>query len=51
MTSISGDDAANFSERTIKSAKIFIGALPILAIYPFLQRFFIKGIALGAVKE
>lgn len=39
------------SERTIKAAQVFIGALPILMVYPFLQRYFVKGIVLGAVKE
>ena len=38
------------SERTMKAAQIFIGALPILAVYPFLQKFFIKGIVIGSVK-
>ncbi|MEK5060540.1 carbohydrate ABC transporter permease [Paenibacillus shunpengii] len=46
----SAEDAANITERTLKSAKIFIGTLPILVVYPFLQRFFVKGIVLGAVK-
>ncbi|PYI56254.1 carbohydrate ABC transporter permease [Paenibacillus flagellatus] len=39
------------SERTLKDAQIMIGALPILIVYPFLQRYFVKGIILGAVKE
>lgn len=38
------------SERTTRSAQIFLGALPILIVYPFLQRFFVKGIVLGSVK-
>jgi putative aldouronate transport system permease protein len=38
------------SDRTVKSAQIFMGALPILIVYPFLQRFFVKGIVLGSVK-
>lgn len=38
------------SERTIKSAQIFLGALPVLVVYPFLQRYFMKGIVLGSVK-
>lgn len=43
--------AAAMSERTIKAAQVFIGALPILAVYPFLQKHFSKGIVMGAVKE
>ncbi|WP_419872332.1 carbohydrate ABC transporter permease [Candidatus Pristimantibacillus sp. PTI5] len=39
------------SDRTFKSAQIFLGSLPILLVYPFLQRFFLKGIVLGSVKE
>jgi len=42
---------ANVAQRTVKSAQIFIGSLPILLVYPFLQRFFVKGIVLGAIKE
>lgn len=41
----------NFSNRTVKSAQIFIGALPILVVYPFLQKYFVKGIVLGSVKS
>lgn len=42
---------ANMSQRTLRASQIFIGALPILIAYPFLQRFFVKGIVIGAVKE
>lgn len=43
--------AAMMSERTIKAAQVFIGALPILLVYPFLQKYFVKGVVMGAVKE
>ena len=41
---------ANVSERTSKAAQIFITALPILLLYPFLQKYFITGMTLGSVK-
>ena len=34
----------------LRSAQIFLGALPILMVYPFLQRYFIKGLVVGSVK-
>lgn len=35
----------------LKAASVFIAAIPMLIAYPFVQRFFIKGIMLGAVKQ
>ena len=43
-------DLMQISDRTVKAAQIFMGALPILMVYPFLQRYFVKGIVLGSVK-
>ncbi|MFC3801430.1 carbohydrate ABC transporter permease [Cohnella sp. GCM10012308] len=42
--------ALEISERTTRAAQILLGALPILIVYPMLQRFFVKGIVLGSVK-
>ena len=34
----------------VKYAVVVIATLPILCIYPFLQRYFIKGVMVGAIK-
>lgn len=41
----------NIPTKTLESAQIFIAILPILPLYPLAQKFFIKGLVLGSVKE
>lgn len=48
MTS-GGGDQYQIGE-TIKYATIMVATVPILLVYPFLQRFFVKGALVGAVK-
>lgn len=38
------------SDKTLKASQIFLGALPIICVYPFLQRYFVKGMVIGSVK-
>ena len=40
----------NTIEITIKAAVIISSTLPIIALYPFLQRYFVKGLTVGSVK-
>lgn len=44
-----GTDRVAISE-TIKYAAIVVSTIPILCIYPFLQKYFVKGVMVGALK-
>ena len=44
------DNATRTVTESIKYANILLTILPIMCVYPFLQRFFMKGVLLGAVK-
>ncbi|MFD1956542.1 carbohydrate ABC transporter permease [Paenibacillus thailandensis] len=53
LSNMSRDDMLNLaliSDRTLKASQIFLGSLPIIMAYPFLQKYFVKGIVLGSVK-
>jgi len=38
------------NEQTGRAAQLFMGLVPILIVYPFLQKFFTKGLVVGSVK-
>ncbi|MBM7568521.1 carbohydrate ABC transporter permease [Paenibacillus sacheonensis] len=57
LTAASGDMMSTFLSNTagvtpesMKMATVIVGTLPILLVYPFLQKHFVKGVYLGAVK-
>ncbi len=50
ITAQEGFSTPGLSE-SIKSAIVMFSTVPILIVYPFLQRYFIHGVTLGAVKE
>lgn len=51
MTAEQIKQMASMSNTTLNAAKIFISMVPVLCIYPFLQKYFVTGITLGGVKE
>ncbi|MEK4476262.1 carbohydrate ABC transporter permease [Paenibacillus sp. FSL R7-0048] len=50
MSSNSSEAMSQMPTDSVKMAMAVIGALPILVAYPFFQKYFIKGIVIGAVK-
>lgn len=44
-------ETSSFTPETIKAATVIITILPMLIIYPFVQKYFVKGINVGGVKE
>ncbi|MCI8601998.1 MAG: carbohydrate ABC transporter permease [Oscillospiraceae bacterium] len=44
------DKAMNVSGENVRAATIVVSTIPILCVYPFLQKYFVKGITIGSVK-
>jgi putative aldouronate transport system permease protein len=51
MQNIGGSVVIETTTKGVQLATIVITTLPIVAMYPILQRYFISGMMLGAVKE
>ncbi|WP_240506271.1 carbohydrate ABC transporter permease [Thermoactinospora rubra] len=49
--SVTAFDSVLFPEQGIKFAVVVVATLPILLVYPFLQKHFAKGVLIGSVKE
>lgn len=50
LQTISGDASSQFTVESLKAAQIFISITPILCAYPFIQKYFVKGIMVGSFK-
>jgi len=48
---IMNPNVLDFTPDTIKAATVVVTILPILFVYPFAQKYFVKGVMLGSVKE
>jgi putative aldouronate transport system permease protein len=40
----------NYNERTLRAATVIFAIVPVIAVYPFLQKYFVKGAMVGSVK-
>ncbi|MFE7064349.1 carbohydrate ABC transporter permease [Sutcliffiella sp. NPDC057660] len=45
------DVASQYSKETIIYATIIVSIIPIILVYPYLQKYFVKGTMLGGIKE
>ena len=54
MMKLSGTDYAlllsQMNAQTGRAAQLFLGAIPVMLVYPFLQKYFTTGLTLGSVK-
>jgi len=51
MTSQEGISQSRVLSESLKSATVIVSTLPILLVYPWLQKYFISGVLIGGVKE
>jgi putative aldouronate transport system permease protein len=55
VSAANAGDATGYGDRSVaemssKAAVILVSVLPIVVLYPFLQRFFVKGLTVGSIK-
>jgi len=47
---VRNENAANVSQKTLTMATIMVSTIPILIVYPFVQKYFVQGTMVGSVK-
>lgn len=50
LTQFEGANLSKLTPENLKSASIIFAAVPIMTVYPFAQKYFVKGVTLGSVK-
>jgi putative aldouronate transport system permease protein len=45
-----GDAASRISPQTVRYATMVVATLPIILVYPWLQKYFVKGVMIGSIK-
>lgn len=50
LASVDTGGAFDFTRETLVYAIVIVAILPIIVVYPFIQKFFVKGLTIGAVK-
>ena len=50
MTKAQAELLRLISDRTLKAAQVFIAMIQIMLVYPFLQKYFVKGVMVGSIK-
>lgn len=47
---VAGGDSEHMMEESLKFATILVSTLPIIMVYPFIQKYFVKGVLIGSLK-
>ncbi|MDQ0494670.1 ABC-type glycerol-3-phosphate transport system permease component [Paenibacillus brasilensis] len=50
LTRLEGASGARITPEGLKAASVIFATVPILLVYPWLQRYFVSGVMVGAVK-
>ena len=50
FTSVTPEEMNQFPPEGVKSAGVMVLLLPMLIVYPFIQKYFVKGVMIGAIK-
>ena len=51
MMSVMGESGMKLINENVKYAAIILAIVPIVSVYPFLQRYFVKGVMIGSIKS